>query len=379
MKLLISIVALLGIIQGCQTHDRSNTFNLEYTYLVDKQEINPRLKGVWKSVGNGYLLEAYEDSISLYSYTKSFCYQEKNDYLVRLLNSESQFMRTEDTLSIFLTDYGEKTTNLQVKKTFVRLDGLPSECISYLQMKNLEPIALFNLFLENAKENYAFSNERRVDWDSISREYEPLISEETNSEELFELLGEIVTQTKDHHTKLIAEDGRRLQYVITPSAAIVIDSFNTQSLEKDLGKFFQSYFQHNYQNISDSLLLGNGHKEANQQIEWGFLNETIGYINIHAFAGFGDGISRKHQIDTVEASMEKILSQFQDTDALIVDISFNFGGFDASVLTVASYFTDHPVLAYTLVRYFKTERFMTSLKWLFYLLKLAPIPNRCTY
>ena len=340
-------MALLGIIQGCQTHDRSSTFNLEYTYLPDKQEINPRLIGTWKSVGNGYLLDATVDSIVLYSYTKSFCFQEKNDYLVGLLNSESQFLINRDTLNLYLTDYDDKTTSLQLKRDFVRINNLPNECKSYHDLINQTPPTLFNLFLETAKENYAFSDERSVDWDSLSKEYQSLISAETTTEELFTLLGEIVTKTKDHHTKIIAEDGRKLQYVVTPSAAVVIDSFNTQTVEDDLDRFFQSFFQHNYQNISDSLLHGSGRKTANQQIEWGFLSETVGYINIHAFAGFGDGITRKHQIDTLIASMDRIISELQHTDAMVIDVSFNFGGFDASVLTVASYFTDQPVRAYT--------------------------------
>ena len=38
--------------------------------------------------------------------------------------------------------------------------------------------------------------------------------------------------------------------------------------------------------------------------------------------------------------MNIILDSLRDTRAMIVDVSFNFGGYDASALTIASFFTD---------------------------------------
>jgi len=45
--------------------------------------------------------------------------------------------------------------------------------------------------------------------------------------------------------------------------------------------------------------------------------------------------------------MNEIVTNLQQAEAIIVDVSFNFGGFDASALTIASYFTDKPIFAYT--------------------------------
>lgn len=264
-----------------------------------------------------------------------------------MLNSESQFIRDGDTLSIFLTDYGEKTGDLQARKDFVRMEALPTGCMSFSEMQELQPRHLFDLFIETMKENYAFSSERNLDWDSISQDYGNKISDKTTSEELFQVIGDIVPLTKDQHTKIIAEDGRTHQYRVTPSAKFVIDSFNNQSDVDNLDHFFNSYFAHNYNNISDSLLHGKGKKVANNQLEWGTLNEKIGYININSFTGFGSGITRKQQIDTVGFYMRKIIDALKEKDAIIVDISFNFGGYDAAGLTIASFFTDESLHAYT--------------------------------
>ena len=45
--------------------------------------------------------------------------------------------------------------------------------------------------------------------------------------------------------------------------------------------------------------------------------------------------------------MTRIIDALQYTEALIVDISFNFGGYDASALTIASYFTDRTKMVFS--------------------------------
>jgi len=93
---------------------------------------------------------------------------------------------------------------------------------------------------------------------------------------------------------------------------------------------------------------GNGKKTANGQIEWGSLSKSIGYISIYSFTDFVTGeVSRKQQIDSVYNAMDQIITALADKDALIVDVSFNFGGYDAASLAIAGFFTNQPTLAYT--------------------------------
>src|SRR5687768_10823999 len=93
--------------------------------------VNIEIRGLWKSIGGGYLLEANDQEIILYSYTSKYCYKEKNDYLTGLLNSASKFSlsQTKDTLSIYLQDFGETTKALQDEKKFCKLNKLPDNCL----------------------------------------------------------------------------------------------------------------------------------------------------------------------------------------------------------------------------------------------------------
>ena len=103
--------------------------------------IHPDLIGAWKSIGNSYLLEADSAGINLYSTTSQHCYREKNDYLSELLNNTARFTlnSTQDTLSVFLHDFGDKTTQLQMENKYVRLRELPNNCISLTQQQKDDP------------------------------------------------------------------------------------------------------------------------------------------------------------------------------------------------------------------------------------------------
>lgn len=342
----VSCLVLITLIIGCTKHKTNDSNQLAYTFLKDNNTVNPLIQGVWKSIGNGYYLEARQDSILLYSFTKNFCYKEKNDYLEGLLNTQSQFIRNEDTLGIYLTDFGNNTKNLQTKKDFVKVDKLPENTIGFTEMTQLDPEELFKLYMETIQGNYAFNKRRNLDWDTIFNNYKDSIT--ADNERLFNILGEIATLTEDQHTKVISENGKSLQYRVTPSAKIVEEAFYKQSDVQNLNDYFNMFFEHNYKNITDSLLHGTGEKTANGKLEWGHLTKDVGYIHIHSFSGFlGKGYTRKQQIDSLNMYMQKIIGAFQNKKAIVLDVSFNFGGYDATALTIAGYFTDMPVLSHT--------------------------------
>ena len=348
MKFLSVIVAnfqwLCIFCVACSTQPQASS-ELKFCISPEDARVEPSLRGIWKSIGNGYLLEARGDSILLYSYTENFCYKELNDYLEGLLNQQSKFRLRNDTLELYLTDYGTNTEILQTKKDFIPIEAFPENCITFQQMRELPHAKSWQLYEESLKENYAFTRRRELKWAQLFAQYGDSLEAGGN---LFAQMGQIATLTKDQHTKVIDSNGTSLQYRVTPSAMGVQKAFEEQSEIDHLGAYFDHFFKSNYTNISDSILNGQGTKVANGNIEWGLITPEVGYIHIHSFAGFlNRDFTRRQQIDTINHFMTDIITALADTKGIIVDVSFNFGGYDAAALTIASYFTPSTQFAFT--------------------------------
>jgi carboxyl-terminal processing protease len=308
------------------------------------------ITGVWKSIGDGYLLAFSDKTITLYSYTSKYCYTEQNDYVVDLLSNSSKFClnKTRDTLSVYLNDFGSKTKTLQDEKRFYKLKNLPDNCRPLTDIQRNDPEYLFELFYSTLKENYAFAKERNLDWKKIYNDYRPKITSKTTQHELFNWMGEIVTMTKDQHTKIISKENITKQYTGVPTALRLAEIFKEQDSIKNFNDFTAAFFKTNYKNISEELLHGKGKKVANGKIEWGEVTPDIGYIYLHSLTGFTSGtLPRRQHLDTLDFYMAQIMESLQNKKAIIVDVSFNFGGYDAAGLTISSYFTDKPVPVYT--------------------------------
>jgi carboxyl-terminal processing protease len=334
--------------------------------------VNYSIRGIWKSIGDNYLLDADQKKITLFSTTSKHCYPETNDYLTDLLNTKATFClnKTSDTLSIFYQDFAEKTRQLQTENKYYRLRELPHHCTTLTKAQKQNPEFLFDLFWMTLKENYAFAAERNLNWNRIYQDYRPKIGPQATTHDLFDVMGQIVTLTKDQHTKIIAEDGQTNQYSGVPTARLLRESFEQQDSIKTFDLYANEFFYTNYQHISNDLLQGKGKKGANGKIEWGDLTPTIGYIHVHSLARFAaNELSRKQHLDTLDYCMAQIMRSFQDKKAIIVDVSFNFGGYDAAGLTIAGYFTKTAHHAYTTYK-FQDGKFYKSTEF-----KVHPAAN----
>lgn len=318
------------------------------------KSLNASVRGVWKSIGNSFLLDARNDSIVLYSTTSQHCYTERNPYLTGLLNNSSRFRidARKDTLLLYLQDFGENTSFLQSENKYYRLSELPKNCGDLTDAQKSSPEFLFNLFWLTLRENYANSSERNINWNDIYLTYRPKITPLSTKYDLFDVMGQIVTLTKDQHTKIIAENGETKQHRGEPSSRLLKESFENQDSVKTFNEYIDKFFRTSYQHVTNDILQCKGKKVANGKIEWGDITPSIGYISIYSFTRFTiDDVSRAQQLDSLNYYMSEIMKSFQNKKAIIVDVGFNFGGYDAAGLTIAAYFTDVQREAYTAYKF----------------------------
>ncbi len=298
-----------------------------------------RLRGIWASRGYGWIVEIQGDeAIRFFDHTSVACLGEAVS-TEELLSFARLFARQDETLQI---------TNAQRDATiytFDRIDRVPAHCESVPAGGPEETLAHF---AETMGTHYAFFDVFGVDWPARVRAAEAVVSPESNDQELFSALGDMLEGMRDGHLRLLAEiDGAR--EIVRPGRAtigfLLDDAFESQRKVKDKGKFQQKWLETQNKQVHKDLL-GRSAKE-HARLVWGRVGR-IGYLAISGMTGFSEGDGgREEELAAVHAAMEKAIPDLADTDALVIDVTLNGGGSDSVSLAIASHFTDTETLSFT--------------------------------
>src|SRR5690606_40463456 len=63
----------------------------------------------------------------------------------------------------------------------------------------------FDFLWEDVKTRYSFFELKEIDWEEIRRKYRPLVQHQMNSQELFDLMADMLYELKDGHVNLTSE------------------------------------------------------------------------------------------------------------------------------------------------------------------------------
>ena len=78
---------------------------------------------------------------------------------------------------------------------------------------------------------------------------------------------------------------------------------------------------------------------------WGRVGD-IGYLNLLSMEGFG---ATRGDTSVLDAALDEAIAAFEGARAVIVDVSYNLGGYDRVAQHIAGRFADGRRLAYTKV------------------------------
>ena len=200
-----------------------------------------------------------------------------------------------------------------MKKILTLLIGLMSltGCIDETEFPNTQQ-GNFEALWKIIDEHYCFldykQHEYGLDWQQVRAKYQAQIDRDMTSDQLFEVLGNMLAELRDGHVNLAAAH--------------------------DLSRYWQWY--ENYPaNYSDSLqrrYLGTDYKIASG-IKYKILDDNIGYIRYESFSsGIGAG------------NLTEVLSHFLLCRGLIIDIRNNGGGEMTNAEKLAARFTNEKTL-----------------------------------
>ena len=183
----------------------------------------------------------------------------------------------------------------------------------------------FEYLWQTLDRNYAIFGPKHVDWNALYSVYRPRVTPETGDDELFETMSDMASHLNDNHVFISSDDPSRffcagyLSQVFSGRGLEVLDELKSRRPPPS------SYFEAGLEESADGAF---GH---------GWLSPGIGYVHINEFKGLIQSA----------ASMDEIISEFNDAEALIVDVRRNVGGDDRTGKALAGRFADRTRLYMT--------------------------------
>lgn len=184
------------------------------------------------------------------------------------------------------------------------------------ELSTSDPYVQFDYLWEQVDRRYSFFAVKEIDWDAVGATYRAQISDGMTDEELFEVLGGMMTELRDDHTNLsstfnISFFGLRYDKPDNYEPRVVIDNYIGSEF------FISGPFQHNFINTSQTG------------------GASIGYIRFSAFTGTVDDVN-----------LDFMLNKYKNTSGLIVDLRENGGGAVTDVFNILERFIDTETVVY---------------------------------
>ncbi|MDD2256044.1 MAG: S41 family peptidase [Bacteroidales bacterium] len=170
--------------------------------------------------------------------------------------------------------------------------------------QSTEPIELFDLTWNVLDQKYSLFEEKQVNWDSVYTLYRPLISNDMDENDLFYILGDMLSLLKDGHTSL---------------------RNHTQTLRYT--QWYDSYLS-NYDESCVRTYLGIDRQNAGD-LAYTLLEDSIAYLSCPNFA---------HIIPTAE--LDRMIQWIHSAKGVIIDVRNNTGGAITQAEKLAQRFTE---------------------------------------
>jgi carboxyl-terminal processing protease len=182
--------------------------------------------------------------------------------------------------------------------------------------------AVFTMIWNDVNRRYALLDVKKIDWDAVYRQYDPLVKADMPHGALFTLIADMMRVLDDKHMRL-------------QSAS---DSVNMVDWTGESDFFSPEVVKGSY--LRDACSSPSG------MFTWGWLDDRVGYIFVKAFHYGGTSMSAAQswalEIDTVIADLAT-------AQAIVFDDRNNLGGLPGNVDIVASRFADRQRV-YALIR-----------------------------
>jgi len=320
--LFLSVISL--ILLSCESPTKKNEDSVD---------------GVYQSMGYGRVVKVEDGEFLLADTTSKSCIalMEGN-----ISDFEDAFQYKNDTITL------QDGINTYY---FTRIADAPAICkkespeYKAALAKANNPEYNFEILWETFEDHYAYWELRKVNPDSMYAEYRPRVTSETTEAELFLILNEMLDSFDDGHIGIEASDE-----IEDAAYALYLEAHPEKAEEESSSP---DAHLRNYQ-VAASVAeqyIPEGTTVKNGNMRWGMLKNKTGYVQVNQMMGLADvtlsdtlsyraywmayfdlideeGIEAPEEVVGINTTLDVIMKDLKDAEALIIDVRFNGGGKD---------------------------------------------------
>jgi len=298
------------------------------------------LSGAWRSEGYGLVLVADDATLQTYEVTRTTCVR-----AAKLTRREESVAGVEavyaDGDEVVLVKAAAEPGTRRVHRegsasdmVFHRIDGLPAACTAPTPDT---PEGNFEVFAQTWAEHYILFDEKGADWSATVATARAKVTPATNPEALYEVLEGMIAPLEDAHTPIQADSIKRRYQGFRRGTDRLLGRGMADFKVKVMLPFLA---------VIDGKLQGPMRKWCNDQVQYGRLDDSTGYLRIlseDGYTGQGDFASG---LIALEEALDAIFAE-PGLEALVLDVRINFGGADPYGLALASRLATSDYVAYS--------------------------------
>lgn len=298
--------------------------------------------GFWRTRGYGEILEIRHDGYTLYEETAVSCMPVFEGPLEELAEHY-----TDLEVSPRGQAFSARRTMGITRIRFRRLKALPPHSGGPAPEKRLDPAVNFAVLWHTFAEHYAAFEVREVDWEAVYAEFQPRIRETMPAGELFDLFVDMLRPLRDGHVNLHSSRRHFNAGDTPPFYDRLATEMDRAGDRREVEPYVSELREWLRETIREDYLDARTKHAGNRLLEWGWLNESTGYLAIRAMAGFSGATGRPGaDLAAADAAMARVVADFSGLPRAVIDLRGNGGGYDGVAMRLAGYFIDQKRLAF---------------------------------
>jgi carboxyl-terminal processing protease len=289
------------------------------------------LEGVWRSQGYGMVLAVDRAGAKVYDVTANTCLPQSAELGFAKPLLERAVLSADGKHFTSRAPYGLTTLY------FDKVAAVSAACTSETRAKT-DPRYNFDVFWETAQAEYAFFDQRAVDWKALGETYRAQITEKTTDEELVAIIQALFRQLQDRHVTLFT--GQRMlnaqfpavfdRWMASYDGSVPLGKFQGDKIAENLTPSWNRYLDAgSVKRVSDMVTTGTA------------ASGQVGYILISGESGYAASGEEDVDADVAGAlaQWDKAFEGVAGKRGLILDMRINSGGNDEAGLGLAGLLT----------------------------------------